>query len=49
MTPDQITTVVSALFGYGGIAIAVDRLRKEFIAHKAEVKARLDALEKRAA
>lgn len=52
MTPDQITTIITSLFGYGGVAIALERLRREFAAYKDEQKkehadhrARLEALE----
>lgn len=37
MTPDQITTIVTSIFGYGAVAISLERLRREFAQHKREV------------
>ena len=55
MTPEQITTIISTLFGYGVVALSIEKLRKDFIAYKKEQakehashKERLDALEQRA-
>lgn len=34
----DIVTIITSLFGYGGVAVAVERLRREFVAYKAEQK-----------
>lgn len=47
MTADQIVTIVTAIFGYGGVAVSLDRLRKEFHAYKAEQKRERDEVSDR--
>lgn len=45
MSEQIIATIVSSILGYGGVAIALERLRKEFAAYKVDQSKKMAQIE----